>query len=98
MRSKNEKALSLADAFACEGYLVTPVRTPTVPAGTERVRISLSAALGNNDVEDINKVMQKSWIVKECSDRLLLVVMGWSGHTGDGGPPPSSWMGRAVAA
>lgn len=40
-------SLSLAD----EGLKVLPIRTPTVPPGTERLRISLSAAMTTADID-----------------------------------------------
>lgn len=44
------KALELSAKLLNEGFKVLPIRTPTVPAGTERLRISLSAALSSEDV------------------------------------------------
>lgn len=38
-------AISLSTKLLEEGFKVLPIRTPTVPPGTERLRISLSAAL-----------------------------------------------------
>jgi 8-amino-7-oxononanoate synthase len=47
----NEAALAASDALARRGLLVPAIRPPTVPAGTARLRISLSAAHEVADVE-----------------------------------------------
>lgn len=44
------KAVSLSAQLAEEGLKVLPIRTPTVPPHTERLRISFSAALHPEDV------------------------------------------------
>lgn len=44
------KTVALSKKLLDEGLKVLPIRTPTVPPGTERLRISLSAALGKNDI------------------------------------------------
>ncbi len=46
----SSKAISLSAKLAEEGLKVLPIRTPTVPPHTERLRISLSAALQLSDV------------------------------------------------
>lgn len=45
------KAMSLSASLREAGDIVLPIRKPTVPAGTERLRISLSAALSVDDVK-----------------------------------------------
>ena len=40
----NEAALAVSEALAARGLLVPAIRPPTVPPGTARLRISLSAA------------------------------------------------------
>lgn len=45
------RALEMARKLADEGIKVLPIRTPTVPPGTERLRVSLSAAHSRADVE-----------------------------------------------
>lgn len=40
-----QKAVSLSQQLLETGFKVLPIRTPTVPPGTERLRISLSAAI-----------------------------------------------------
>jgi len=47
----NERALALSAALAAEGLWVPAIRPPTVPAGTARLRITLSASHSADDVE-----------------------------------------------
>lgn len=44
-------AVELSQRLALEGLKVLPIRTPTVPPGTERLRMSLSAAMSHDDVD-----------------------------------------------
>lgn len=51
MTGSAEKAVDLSHKLLEEGFKVLPIRTPTVPPGTERLRISLSAALSGTDID-----------------------------------------------
>ena len=53
----NEEAVAVSSALAGEGLLVPAIRPPTVPRGTARLRISLSAAHEVADVERLARVL-----------------------------------------
>lgn len=44
------KAIEVSRMLAASGILALPIRRPTVPAGTERIRFSLNAALTSIDI------------------------------------------------
>lgn len=50
----NEDALRISAALKARGLLVTAIRPPTVPAGTARLRITLSAA---HSAEQVNQLL-----------------------------------------
>jgi 8-amino-7-oxononanoate synthase len=59
----NAEALAVADALNERGLLVPAIRPPTVPQGTARLRISLSAAHSEDDVnllvETLNDIARR---------------------------------------
>jgi 8-amino-7-oxononanoate synthase len=57
MVGENEAALALADALLEQGFWVPAVRPPTVPPGTARLRLSLSAAHEADDVRRLGEVL-----------------------------------------
>jgi len=55
---ENERALALSEQLAGHGLLVPAIRPPTVPVGTARLRISLSAAHAVQDVERLTDALR----------------------------------------
>jgi 8-amino-7-oxononanoate synthase len=53
MIGDNQQAVDLAEKMQEEGYLIFPVRPPTVPVGTARFRISLTADMLWQDLEKL---------------------------------------------
>ena len=47
------KAIRKSKVLEAKGILALPIRRPTVPAGTERLRISLNASLSDADVDKL---------------------------------------------
>ena len=54
-----EKAVSLSHGLLAEGFKVLPIRTPTVPPGTERLRFSLSSAIDPAEIDRLGLILSK---------------------------------------
>ncbi|HEX7840042.1 MAG TPA: aminotransferase class I/II-fold pyridoxal phosphate-dependent enzyme, partial [Kofleriaceae bacterium] len=52
-------AMACTDRLLAEGLFVQGIRPPTVPVGTARLRVGLSAAHNPRDVEDLGKGISK---------------------------------------
>ncbi|MEQ5840737.1 8-amino-7-oxononanoate synthase [Paraburkholderia acidicola] len=55
----NEAALAAADALDHAGLWVPAIRPPTVPVGTSRLRISLSAAHSHSDLDRLDAALTR---------------------------------------
>lgn len=52
------KAVEMSRDLERKGYKALPIRTPTVPAGTERLRFSLSAAMTRDDIDGLVETLK----------------------------------------
>ncbi len=64
MTGSSERAVALSTRLKEHGILALPIRRPTVPPGTERIRFSLHASLPEETVELTHKAL------KEAADSL----------------------------
>lgn len=51
------RAVELSRQLLDEGFKVLPIRTPTVPPGTERLRISLSSAIAPEEIDRLGETL-----------------------------------------
>lgn len=56
-----DEALCLAEQLRDDGLLVVAIRPPTVPAGSARLRISLSAAHEVGDIDYLLQALNRRW-------------------------------------
>jgi len=54
-----DRAVQVADTLRRQGFWVTAVRPPTVPAGTARLRLSLTAAMQEEDLAPLPRLIAK---------------------------------------
>lgn len=55
----NDKTLKIAEKLRSEGYYIPAIRPPTVPEGTSRLRISLTADSRIEDFENVLKIIRE---------------------------------------
>lgn len=54
------ESVALSERLASNGVRALAIRRPTVPAGTERIRFSLHAALSESDIDEILLIIKNS--------------------------------------
>ncbi len=53
----NEKTIEICDVLYQNGYFTLPIRPPTVPEGTSRLRLSLTTEITENDLETLCNII-----------------------------------------
>ncbi len=60
----SEATLAFSEKIRAMGYLALPIRTPTVPTGTERIRFSLNASITqsqmNQIINDLKRIINEA--------------------------------------
>lgn len=61
MIGDNAQTMRLAQALQAHGFLVGAIRPPTVPEGSARLRITLSAAHQPEHIDALLMTLQRLW-------------------------------------
>ena len=57
---ENQNAVKMAQTLQAAGFYCLPIRPPTVPVGTARIRLSLSAAMQKEQIDGLIYVLEKT--------------------------------------
>lgn len=55
---ENDKTVEMCDILYQNGYFTLPIRPPTVPQGTSRIRISLTTEIEENDLKNLMELIK----------------------------------------
>jgi len=61
---ENDKTVEVCDILYKNGYFTLPIRPPTVPAGTSRLRLSLTTQIQENDLVKLMEIINAISLVK----------------------------------
>lgn len=57
---ENEKTVEMCDILYQNGYFTLPIRPPTVPSGTSRLRLSLTTDITHEEIEDAISLVKQA--------------------------------------
>jgi 8-amino-7-oxononanoate synthase len=72
MCGENEAALKLADHLQTRGFAARAIRPPTVPPGTARLRLSLTARITESDVDRLSESVAEHLSKRACRPQIAL--------------------------
>ena len=55
---ENDRAIKLCNILYRNGYFTLPIRPPTVPIGTSRLRLSLNTSIETEDLNALFKILK----------------------------------------
>ena len=61
---ENEDTIDLCEVLFHNGYFTLPIRPPTVPAGTSRIRISLTCEIEESELKKLKECISEGVLVK----------------------------------
>ena len=61
---ENQATVDLCDVLFHNGYFTLPIRPPTVPAGTSRIRISLTCEIEEHELDKLKELINESKLAK----------------------------------
>ena len=61
---ENEDTVDLCNVLFHNGYFTLPIRPPTVPVGTSRIRLSLTGEIKENELDKLKECINEGTLVK----------------------------------
>ena len=62
---ENDKTVEICDILYQNGYFTLPIRPPTVPSGTSRLRLSLTTEINEHDLEKLMEILNAIPLAKQ---------------------------------
>lgn len=62
---ENAKTIELCDILYQNGYFTLPIRPPTVPMGTSRIRLSLTTEISEQDLTKLTEILNATSLAKQ---------------------------------
>ena len=63
---ENEDTVDLCNVLFHNGYFTLPIRPPTVPVGTSRIRLSLTCEIEEHELDKLKECVNENKLVKQA--------------------------------